>query len=59
MAILIAEVLFKQFLICTTVYELNIADNEYFPFQTIIGITGVRGALSFGVWIAEVLSNSS
>ena len=60
-AILIAEVLFKQFLIRTAVWWVehslhrSIMDTSF--FQTIINMIEVRGTISFFwyAWIVEVL----
>jgi len=45
---LIAEVIFKQLLIVLLYNGLNIAGNEASSFQTIIDVTGVRGAIFDG-----------
>ena len=53
-AILIAEVLFKKFLIRTAPTAKR---NGYFTFQMIINMIGARGTISFFwyAWIVEVL----
>ena len=49
-AILIAEVLFEQFLICTAVLWPTTKHNGYFTFQTIYG---AHGAISDAVCVGS------